>query len=186
MAWRIVRQPNGKLARFSEVVDDFTHYDMSEAEAMELCENLGAPPSRKVRAAMENPKRFERELETIREVHGEGVSMLRRVELSVTDEQREARAVEELRKRTSLMRDLSKSMREPDSFVVRFIYSGSDGRRFMRTVSPIRFEGRDRMLGHCLTQMEPRWFILDRIEKIIATVPADSVLSPCPMIEVEG
>lgn len=25
MAWRIVRQPNGKLARFSDIVDNFTH-----------------------------------------------------------------------------------------------------------------------------------------------------------------
>lgn len=37
MGWRIVKQPNGLLARFSEVVDDFTHYDMTEDEAIECC-----------------------------------------------------------------------------------------------------------------------------------------------------
>lgn len=37
MAWRIVKQPNGLFARFSDVVDDFTHYDMTEAEALEVC-----------------------------------------------------------------------------------------------------------------------------------------------------
>lgn len=40
MAWRIVKQPNGLLARFSEVVDDFTHYDMTEDEAMEVCQEV--------------------------------------------------------------------------------------------------------------------------------------------------
>ena len=40
MAWRIVRQPNGLLARFSDVVDNFTHLNMTELEAVELCSNL--------------------------------------------------------------------------------------------------------------------------------------------------
>ena len=37
MGWRIVRQPNGGLARFSDIVDHFTCYDMSVAEAVEEC-----------------------------------------------------------------------------------------------------------------------------------------------------
>jgi len=37
MAWMIVKQPNGLLARFSSVLDNFTHLDMSEAEALETC-----------------------------------------------------------------------------------------------------------------------------------------------------
>lgn len=42
MPARIVRQPNGLLARFSSVVDAFTHYDMSAEEAVEVCrEELG-------------------------------------------------------------------------------------------------------------------------------------------------
>ena len=43
MAWRIVRQPNGKLARFSDVVDDFTHLDMSKEEAICLCNEHMSP-----------------------------------------------------------------------------------------------------------------------------------------------
>jgi hypothetical protein len=37
MAWRIVKQPDGLYSRFSEVVDDFTHRDMTKLEAYELC-----------------------------------------------------------------------------------------------------------------------------------------------------
>lgn len=39
MAWRFVKQPNGLLARFSDVVDDFTHYNMTHQEALEVCKN---------------------------------------------------------------------------------------------------------------------------------------------------
>ena len=42
MAWRIVKQPNGLLARFSDIVDNFTHCNMDELEAYELCkEEMG-------------------------------------------------------------------------------------------------------------------------------------------------
>ena len=37
MAWRIVQQPNGLYARFSDVVSNFTHLDMTRAEAWQLC-----------------------------------------------------------------------------------------------------------------------------------------------------
>ena len=37
MAWRIVKQPNGLYARFSDVVDSFTHMNMKEAQAFEVC-----------------------------------------------------------------------------------------------------------------------------------------------------
>jgi hypothetical protein len=37
MAWRIVRQPDGKLARWSDVVESFTHHGMTEPEAIDLC-----------------------------------------------------------------------------------------------------------------------------------------------------
>ena len=40
MAWRFVKQPNGLLARFSEIVDDFTHYDLKPVEAEQLCIEL--------------------------------------------------------------------------------------------------------------------------------------------------
>lgn len=37
MAWRIIAQPNGRFARFSEIVDDVTDYDMTRDEAVNLC-----------------------------------------------------------------------------------------------------------------------------------------------------
>jgi len=40
MAWRIIKQPNGKFARFSEIVDAFTDFDMTEDEALQLCTDL--------------------------------------------------------------------------------------------------------------------------------------------------
>jgi hypothetical protein len=42
MPWFIVKQPNGTYARFSSVVDDFTHMNMIREEAVDLCrEHLG-------------------------------------------------------------------------------------------------------------------------------------------------
>jgi len=37
MGWRIILQPNGLLARFSEVVDDFTHVDLDQEQAIKVC-----------------------------------------------------------------------------------------------------------------------------------------------------
>lgn len=59
MAWRFVKQPNGKLARFSDVVDDFTHMDMSHKEAVLVACREGLDPEKaeeKVRAAEEDHK----------------------------------------------------------------------------------------------------------------------------------
>jgi hypothetical protein len=44
MGSRIVKQPNGKLARFSEIVDNFTHINMDVVEATRVCmkEGMGA------------------------------------------------------------------------------------------------------------------------------------------------
>lgn len=189
MAWRIVVQPNGMLARFSDISDDFTEYDMTEGEAIELCTSRGmqlAAAKRKVTRAFQNPERFDQEIEAIRFTHGEKEAELRNAELRITAKDRQEREAREARERAEKMRELAKAMREPDTFAIRMIYTGEDGRRFMRTVSPIRFEGRDRMQAYCLSQEGPRVFILDRIEKIIAVIPADSVLMPCEMIEVEG
>lgn len=41
MGSRIVKQPNGKLARFSEVVDNFTDCNMDRDEAILLCKDEG-------------------------------------------------------------------------------------------------------------------------------------------------
>lgn len=37
MAWRIVKQPNGLLAIFSDIVDNFTVYHMTPEEAFKEC-----------------------------------------------------------------------------------------------------------------------------------------------------
>jgi hypothetical protein len=39
MAWRMVKQPNGTYARWSDVVDGFTAMNMSRREALALCRN---------------------------------------------------------------------------------------------------------------------------------------------------
>lgn len=85
MAWRIVKQPNGFYARFSDIVDNFTHMNMTEDEAHTLCRGfMGEDEARrKVRAGVEdwkpwteeNPgngsERWDDSLETIQMVHGE-------------------------------------------------------------------------------------------------------------------
>ncbi len=85
MAWRIVRQPNSLLARFSDVVDNFTHLNLTEYEARELCRGycLSEQEVRtKVRAGLEDWEpwthgkkgnglsRWRDCMRTIRAVHG--------------------------------------------------------------------------------------------------------------------
>lgn len=56
MGWRIVRQPDGKLARWSDVVDNFTHYGLTESQALALCEDVmpSWEAAEKVRAGVED------------------------------------------------------------------------------------------------------------------------------------
>jgi hypothetical protein len=86
MAWRIVQQPNGKFARFSDIVDDFTHYDMSQADAVYLCrhdhEMSQAEAEIKVANALSNPQRFDEAIETIRFHHGSLLADVRKSVLS--------------------------------------------------------------------------------------------------------
>ena len=92
MAWRIVKQPNGKLARFSDIVDDFTAMNMTESEIYSLCRtHLGIKDAeRKVQAGLEDWKpwtiaikgngleRWEDCLGTIEIVHGKKIAEERR------------------------------------------------------------------------------------------------------------
>ena len=84
MAWRMVRQPNGKLARFSDVVDDFTDYDLSDQEAFELCRDMAGVYVAKIKIchADAEPQRFAESLETIRLIHGNSRAEQRASELS--------------------------------------------------------------------------------------------------------
>jgi len=72
MAWRIVLQPNGKYARFSEVVDNFTHYGMTRDEAFDLCldEAGRSVANLKLANADKWHERFEEDMKTIETIHG--------------------------------------------------------------------------------------------------------------------
>ena len=74
MAWRIVQQPDGKLARFSEVVDDFTDVDLTYEEALDECIRRGMSVMdaiEKVKRGIEaGNARYLESLEIIRTIHG--------------------------------------------------------------------------------------------------------------------
>lgn len=89
MAWRIVRQPNGLLARFSDVVDDFTHINMSETEALDVCKEEGCNEYEaviKIKAGKEDHipwttapgsglDRWKDSIDTIKSCHGKKIMM---------------------------------------------------------------------------------------------------------------
>jgi len=69
---RGVLQPNGLFARFSDIVDHFTHVNLTEHELFEVYyDEFGRETANgKVQRAKENPGRFDDEIDTIRFVHG--------------------------------------------------------------------------------------------------------------------
>lgn len=84
MAWRFVRQPNGLFAIFSEVVDDFTVYDMTPDEMAEYLieyrrdapgcekwtdEDIAAKVGRAIVSS--GLERWDECIRVIRDVHGE-------------------------------------------------------------------------------------------------------------------
>lgn len=76
MPWRIVQQPNGLLARFSTIVDGFTHLHMTVDEAIIMCKeemDMGEQAARnKVQSGIDaGVARWNEELETIRVLYGE-------------------------------------------------------------------------------------------------------------------
>lgn len=94
MAWRIVQQPNGLLARFSDVVDDFTIFHMTREEAEEECRSspgMGSLESQqKVQRGIDaGSARWQESLRIIRNVHGEEIAQERETELSQPIEQGE-------------------------------------------------------------------------------------------------
>jgi len=98
MAWRFVRQPNGRLARFSDVVDHFTHGNLSVEEAIEVCVSehglLQNEAKRKVEAGVDDYEpwsisrkgdglsRWRHALEAVERAHGK--EERDRVELELT------------------------------------------------------------------------------------------------------
>ena len=83
MAWRLVKQPNGLIARFSDIVDHFTHANMDEAlVASELCDVSPDVVADKLLGAAQDDvwgkveqtdgfNRWRESLATIRAIHGE-------------------------------------------------------------------------------------------------------------------
>ena len=87
MAWRVVKQPNGLYAIFSEVVDDFTVYDMTREQAVQECyqkmvRGMDVEAEAKVARAEAAPQRFEQEIATVRAIHGEKEALERRRQLT--------------------------------------------------------------------------------------------------------
>lgn len=76
MAWRIIQQPNGLFARYSEVVDSITEYDMIPGEVIDLCMKeygLSVDTAHwKLNQAMLNTDRWQNALNSMRAVHGQG------------------------------------------------------------------------------------------------------------------
>ena len=72
MPAKIVKQPNGLYARFSTIVDTFTHYDMDEWDLVEMfTENGGLKEGRRqIHKANSDPDAFAECIETVRLVHG--------------------------------------------------------------------------------------------------------------------
>jgi hypothetical protein len=76
MGTRIITQPDGLFARFSEIVDHFTHTDMTHAEAVQCCvdEGLSNPEAiAKVARGSANPGRWNEAVAIIEAAHGEFV-----------------------------------------------------------------------------------------------------------------
>jgi hypothetical protein len=97
MPWRLVIQPNGLFARFSTVVDDFTDYDMDEAEVLRQAFSEWDCGEKTAREEMDRARReadlrtgdtrpplsrFRECLDDIREVHGAETAKERERELS--------------------------------------------------------------------------------------------------------
>ena len=76
------------------------------------------------------------------------------------------------------------SMHAPDDFALQIVYTGREGTRTRRIVSPIRLHGEDRFEALCLCRGEPRSFFFDRCDDVLL-VHSSEVLAPVE-IEVLG
>lgn len=91
MAWRIVQQPNGLLARFSDRVDDFTDYNMSRFEAINCCSGYAGwnEAREKVQRGIDaGLPRFEEAIRKIGTAHGKRLARERRYALSCAIEKK--------------------------------------------------------------------------------------------------
>jgi hypothetical protein len=71
MAWWIVRQPNGRYARYSDVAGAFTHHSMTAEQAVEYCcGHMTRADARSAVARSDEPTRWDGCLKVIRKVYG--------------------------------------------------------------------------------------------------------------------
>jgi hypothetical protein len=84
MGNRAIKQPNGLYARFSEIVDDFTHANCSRKELWGFYrDECGVECANgKLQRADENAYRFNEAIEVIKSIHGEEIAEKRKKELS--------------------------------------------------------------------------------------------------------
>lgn len=84
MGNRAIKQPNGLYARFSEIVDDFTHANCSRKELWSFYRDEGgvACANGKLQRADENANRFEEAIDIVQSIHGPKLADERRKELS--------------------------------------------------------------------------------------------------------
>ena len=71
--YEIIKQPNGKYARYSRISDDFTHVNMAQGEAVDLVKHGGTTWNVALLAvakAKQNPGRWNQVRAIIRHVHG--------------------------------------------------------------------------------------------------------------------
>jgi predicted DNA-binding transcriptional regulator YafY len=71
---------------------------------------------------------------------------------------------------------IHRAMHQSDDLVIEFDYTDAKHAVTHRVVSPIRFLGRDRFLGLCLSREEPRQFYLERCENVRLARAADFLM----------
>ena len=84
MGNRAIKQPNGFYARFSEIVDDFTHANNSREELWSFYRDEGGVEcaNGKMQRADENANKFDEAISIIECIHGKKLADERRKKLS--------------------------------------------------------------------------------------------------------
>lgn len=72
------------------------------------------------------------------------------------------------------------AMQNPDEWVLQLDYRDKKGNTTHRTISPIRYAAKNRLLALCLCREAPRQFQLDQCSNL-RLEPATNVLMPVPM-----